>query len=114
MTIAQSDILRGVADALNKIQSRVDFLSMHEDEFNGVKHAPFHSFIRIAMKIDRNYTGGTKLNLDARIVAQRMMSTTSKSPIGKPEIVGLYWYTFTGRRCLINQDLLASSSRFLP
>ncbi|MCL4336771.1 MAG: ATP-binding protein [Candidatus Thermoplasmatota archaeon] len=60
---SQSDIIKGVADALNKIQSRVDFLSMHEDEFNGFKHAPFHSFIRIAMKIDGNYTGGTSEKL---------------------------------------------------
>ena len=55
---AQSDILRGVADALNKIQSRVDFLSMHEDEFSDFQRAPFQSFIRIALKIDGSYTGG--------------------------------------------------------
>ncbi|MCL5955328.1 MAG: ATP-binding protein [Candidatus Thermoplasmatota archaeon] len=60
---SQSDIIRGVADALNKIQSRVDFLSMHEDEFSDFQRAPFHSFIRIAMKIDGSYTGSTSEKL---------------------------------------------------
>ena len=63
----------------------------------------FLAFIKKKIRdTDKIQAEATKLNLDARIVAQRMMSTTSKSPIGKPEIVGLYWYTFTGRRCLIN------------
>ena len=63
---SQSDIIKNVADALNKVQSSIDFLSMHEEDLSDFSHfqsITFHSFIRMAMKIEGSGPGGTSEKL---------------------------------------------------
>ena len=63
---SQSDIIKSVAEALDKVQSSIDFLSMHEEElsdFSPLQRISFQSFIRIAMKIDGRAPGVTSEKL---------------------------------------------------
>lgn len=72
---SQSDIIKSVADALNKVQSRIEVLSIHEEEhsdFSNLQSITFHSFIRILKKIEGSGLGVSteKLLESAEEVAQ--------------------------------------------